>query len=521
MDEEKRFYQKPWFKSLLLGILLLGIYGYEFKYQGGIVNLPGIFFDIIFLLILVPISVGFYAQFVLPVHKHADRLKVIDRLWLHVTGGHGPAIFVKNGRLVESKDESEKKGPGVLWVDTASAVVTRTDTSLKSFLGPGVHFTDEDEKIANLISLHTQSHRIGPEKGDDPFKPEKDYTTNDEYKSVHERYLAVRAITRDGIEVVPSISVTFKIDAPPAKGKEKGSRFGFSQEAVERAARGEGIDAGWGKEAPRHVAWNQLPALIAADLWREYLGKFTLTELFSANLIPPSEVPQPELSAEDRYAQMRPIPIRVGFFSRSLRRINNSFERQLKKFIPEENVPGIKSIATREDQKKIAEPKMQTALQIINQMMKARMTQANVPALDESGRQIEGFQHSQEFTTLAQRGIKVFSVNVSALRFDKSVEEEVVQQWNTSWLQTALADRNRIERLASTYRDNGRQKALREHALTLSEAVNTPPDIATAVKVLMQQTQSEIKQIDRLLHRNTDEAQVIDNIINWVESKDL
>ncbi len=200
MDEEKRFYQKPWFKSLVLGILLLGIYGYELKYQGGIINLPGIVFDLVLLFFLIQITVAFYAQFVLPIHTRKDRSRVINRLWLHAMGGHGPAIFVKNGRLVESKNETEKKGPGVLWLDTASAVVTRTDTSLKSFLGPGVHFTDANEKVASVISLHTQSHRIGPEKDDNPFKPAKDYPSEEEYKKVHDRQMAVSAITGDGIE---------------------------------------------------------------------------------------------------------------------------------------------------------------------------------------------------------------------------------------------------------------------------------------------------------------------------------
>ncbi len=509
-----------WFKSLVLGILLLGVYGYEYVYQGGMMNIPGIVFDLIWLFFIFQLAVAFYAQFVLPIHIRGDRLNVIDRLWFHPIGAHGPAIFVKNGRLVESKDESKKKGPGVLWLDTASAVVTRTDTILKNVLEPGVHFTDEDEKIASVISLHTQSHSFGPEKNDDPFKPAKDYAPEEDYEKVHDRKVAVSAMTRDGIEVVPTISVTFKIDAAPATGKEKGSRFGFDKDAVEKAARGEGINAGSGKEESKHVAWNKIPALIAADLWREYLNKFTLNELFSASLKPPSDVPQPEPSADQGFAPLHPIPIRVGFLSRLLRRFNNSFEKRLKELAPEE-APKIKTVAMLEDKKEMAESKPQTALQIINQMIKARMTQANVPALDECGRQLEGFQHSQEFTTLTERGIKVFSVSVSFLRFDKSVEEEVVQQWNTSWLQTALADRNRIERLTSTYSNNGRQKALREHALTLSNAINTPPDIAMAVKSLLQQMQMEIKQINRLLRRSTNEAQAIDNIINWMESKDL
>ena len=520
MDEQKHLYQKPWFKSLLLGILLLGIYAYEYLYQGRIINIPGIVFDLVLLFFLIQITVAFYAQFMLPIHKRGDRLKVIERLWLHAMGGHGPAIFVKNGRLVESKGESEKKGPGVLWLDTASAVATRTDTIFKNVLGPGVHFTDADEKIASVISLHTQSHNLGPEKNDDPFKPATDYASEEEYKKVHDRQVAVRAITRDGIEVVPNISVTFKIDAAPARGKEKGSRFGFDQEAVEKAFRGEGINAGSGKEEPKHVAWNQIPALIAADLWREYLSKFTLNELFSASLKSPSDVPQPEPVAGEDYGPLNPIPIRVGFLSRLLRRFNNSFEKRLKELVPEE-APESKSTAAHDNKKQIAESKPQTALQIINRMIKARMTQAAVPVLDESGQQLEGFYLSQEFKTLSERGIKVFSVSVNNLRFNEDVENQLVKQWNTNWLENARADHNRVERLKLIYNENGCQKARKEHASTLSKAVNNPPSVTSAVKMLLQQIQAEVRQDDRLLARIKTELQDIDEITKWLESKEL
>lgn len=522
MDEEKRFYQKPGFKSLVLGILLLVIYGLEYKYDGGIINIPGIVFDVVLLFFLFQIAAAFYAQFVLPIHKRGDRSKVIGRLWLHAMGGHGPAIFVKNGRLVESKNESEKKGPGVLWLDTASAVVTRTDTSLKNFLGPGVHFTDADEKIASVISLHTQSHRIGPDKDDDPFKPAKDYAAEEDYKKVHDRRMAVSAITRDGIEVVPNISVTLKIDAMPAKGTEKGSRFGFDQDAVEKAARGEGMSAA--SSEPKHVAWNQIAALIAADLWREYLSKFTVNDLFSASLEPLSDVPQPEAPVEKELPKILE-PAKIGLFTKALRTLNNSFEKRLKKLAPNDEVMETKAVEKSEGRKKTVESKPQTALQIVNQMMKARMTQAVVPMLDESGRQLEGFGLSKEFRTLSERGIRVSSVSVSNLRFHQEIEDQLVSNWNTNWLENARADNNRVERLKHVYEENGSQKARQEHASTLSEAINNPPDIASAVRNLLQQIEAEIRQDDRLLAgsraENQDIIQDIDEIISWMESKEL
>lgn len=511
----------------MLGLFLLGIYLYDALFRGGQLRIiMGIGFDLtMFLIVLLPACVFFYAQFVLPIHKHHERSRITSRLWLHAFNGHGPAIFVKNGRLVERSGESKKEGPGVLWLDTASAVVTRTDTAFKNILEPGVHFTEKDEKIASIISLHAQNHKIGPEKGDKPFEPCKENPTAEERKKYEEaqaRRMTVSAMTRDGIEVVPNISVTFKIDAVPARGKEKGSRFGFDKGAVERAARGEGISASSKPEEMKHVAWNQLPALIAADLWREFLSKYTLNELFSASLDPLSEVPQPEPAPKENEPES-PRPVRAGFFAKTLRKINDLFEARLKRLIPNDETAKMETgDLEKPAEKKKVESKL-TALQIINQIIKARMTQAAVAVLDESGRQVEGFTFSEEFKTLAERGLKVSSVSVSGLRFSADIEKQIVEKWSTNWLANAKADRSRIERLSSVYSANGRQKALQDHALALSQAIikENPADIASAAKALLQRTQSEIKLNDRLLRRTTSEIEGIDEIINWMESKDL
>ena len=82
----------------------------------------------------------------------------------------------------------------------------------------------------------------------------------------------------------------FKIDAPPAKGEDAGSRFGFDAEAVRKAVTGEGnVPPGFGSISSRTLGWNHLPALLAADLWREYLAKFTLAQLFETDQSPPPE----------------------------------------------------------------------------------------------------------------------------------------------------------------------------------------------------------------------------------------
>lgn len=522
--------EKPAFRSLALGLLLLGIYGYTMIWQGGVWNnLLSIVFDLVMLALLFQACIFFYAQFTLPIRTLRDRRRIVERLWLHAANAHGPAIFIKNGRKVEREGESEKKGPGILWVDTASAVVTRTSTAFKQVLPPGVHFLDGNEHIASIISLHTQTHTIGPNTDDQPFEKLKENATEEEKKKYNEaqaRRMAVSAMTRDGIEVVPRISLTFRIDAKPAQ-TGKGSRFGFDQEAVERAARGEGINPNVNSEERRRVAWNQLPALIAADLWREYLSKFTLNELFEASLDPLPEVEQPQEPSPAIQLPSTPLITRSSYFARLLKSINNSLERRLDQSEPRHEEATLDSEAApverRQPEQKTRDPRPQTALQIITQMIKARMTQAVVPVLDECGRLVEGYAASDEYKRLKERGLAVSSVSISGLRFGPSIESQFVQQWVTNWLPNARTDRERIERLNLAYTENGRQRALQDHALALSQAINkgNPRNVLSMVKTLLQRTQSEIKLNDRLLQRAADDATALDNIVNWIESKDL
>jgi hypothetical protein len=522
------FYRKPWFNSIVLTIILLGIYVYNLVLQGGVwANILGIAFDLILLALLYQVCVFFYAQFILPIHTLGDRKKIVSRLWLHARNAHGPAIFVKNGRKVERAGESDKRGPGVLWVDTASAVVTRTFTTFKQVLGPGVHFIEPNEKIASIISLHTQTQTIGPAREDDPFGKLRDNPTEEEqlkYLESRARCMVVRALTRDGIEVFPVIGVTFKIDARPASPGKKGSRFGFNPEAVEKAARSEGINPNTISEEKRRVEWNQLPALIAADLWREYLSKYTLSELFDPTLPGIPDVRQPE--PPPPYAPLPKIPLltRRGFAARLLRNINNSFEKRLDKLIPKEASTDEEAITPEKiDVKNLGVSKKQTALQIINLMMKARLTQAVVAKLDECGRVLDGYEASSEFKKLKERGIAVLNVSVSGLRFSPLVESQFLEHWSTSWLAHARTDQNRIERLNTAYAEKGRQKAVLDHALALSQAVTeeNPATILAAVKTLLRKTQNEIRMNERLLSRMRGEIETLDELVKWLEIKVL
>ncbi len=520
------FRQRPAFRSLILAVLLVGIYAYVILRQGGFFeNILGIVLDLVLLAFLYQACIFFYSQFILPTHSLEERRKIASRLKLHASGGHGPAIFVKNGRKVERLGESDTIGPGLIWVDTASAVVTRTFATFKQVLGPGVHFIEANEKIASIVGLHVQSQTIGPTGLDAPFEKLRDNPTEEERRHHEEmmaRCMAVRAMTRDGIEVIPAISVSFKIDAQPAGPGERGSRFGFNAEAVERAARSEGINPNSITEEKRHVAWNQLPGLMAAELWREYLSKFTLNELFEPNLKALPEVRQPEVPPQTVAMPQGPLIVRHGFISRLLRGFNNDWERRLNILMPPEEpaseaeLPPVQpSPASR------AEPAGRTALQIINQMMKARLSQAIVVKLDDCGRVTEAQQVSDEYKKLDERGIAVLSASVGAIYLEPAVESQLLARWTTSWLSNARLDLSRIERLDLAYTERGRHAALLDHAVVLSEALNkeNPGTIPAAVKALLQGTEAEIRANDRLLGRISNEIESLQGLEKWLEEK--
>ena len=222
----------------------------------------------------------FFAQFVLPVRTLEERSLVFNRLRTYLSSKHGPAIFIENGEVQHRSQELRRRGAGVIVLDTASAAVLRNATAFTRAIGPGIVFTDQKEYIAGTVDLHSQSRKIGPiDKDTDPFAPQQKDESREAYQRREERRWETSGLTRDGVEVIPVISATFRLDSKPCEG---GTMFGYNPNSVWRAIATEGIDPGAPTDArSRRVPWNWLPVYLAADLWREYLRKFTLNELFT------------------------------------------------------------------------------------------------------------------------------------------------------------------------------------------------------------------------------------------------
>jgi hypothetical protein len=519
-----RFYQKPSFRASFLAIVLAGTYAYEvLRGEQLWTVLPGIAIDVLLLLLFSQVFLFFFAQFVAPVRGVGDRARMYGRLILHLRGAHGPAVFVKNGRVIERRGESSSPGPGLLWLDTASAVVTRSDAGTTRALGPGVHFLSSTEKIATTFSLHPQTCSIGPDQGEKIFGPPDESTSADEadeYSATQAKRISVTARTRDGNEVVPRIGLVFKLDAMPASLRTPGSRFGFSAEAVSRAARAEGVAAGGVGETRSRVPWNQLPSLMAADLWREYLSKFTLDELFAATFPPLPDILQPEPAAGGAWNNIQQ-PAAANPIAGLLRRFNDRLEKWLERRGPYLTAPAEGPfVRPREPRGSATRGRSYTALEIVGQMIKARMTRAMVPVLDEYGRLAKGRMESEEYKRLKERGLVVLDVDIEAVHFDPEVENQIVRNWNTSWLGAAKDDRVHIEQLELLSMQAGRQTALLEHAGLLARGIEAdePKTVSSAVQSLLRSAHAAVLADERLSGRGRSELQALSQIQRWAEA---
>ena len=549
MDDDP-IYKRPWFYIAGWLVILLLVYGWQILRMGGIrANLFEIFVDLacVFPLLLV-FWMAFFAQFVLPVRTFRDRQKMFDRLVTYLFGGHGPALFIENGQIKEHSGERLKQGPGVLWLDSASGAVTRTAVSIRQTIGPGVHFIGVGEYIAGTVDLHVQSQLIGPKENDKPFAAKKDNQPQEEWDQVQDRRKQVSALTRDGIEVIPNMSISFRVNTGFPKERQPGSRFGYrtgvrrsdryneekDKEAIRKAILAEGINPNAVLDSPRRrVAWNELPAALAVDVWREYAAKFTLDELFQpTQMVPP---PFPSALAQPTEEEIDPLsqPLQVGGtresmrdgMTRMVRELNVMMSRAINFLEGNQQGKGRRAVTLPSIPAQIIlkkEPQRKTALQVINEMVKARLTQEEVDFLDDHGQRGQGTIPSPEYKLLQERGLEVRGVGIFGLRFNPEIENTIIQRWSSSWLLNAKLESEQVERKRNLVETSGHEKAIRQYAdfLTKDLIQKKPVGIKETLKTLLLRTRALIINNHPLRQRMTDEQQDLENIIRWIEGSE-
>jgi hypothetical protein len=547
------FYKRPWFYITSRLVFWLIIFGWQIYELGGFyANEATILRDIFIAFLFFFVWMAFFSQFVLPINKFRDRIKIFNRLLKHLSRSHGPALFVENGVIRKHAEETLQRGPGVVWLDSASAGVTRTAAAVKKVVGPGVHFTNADEFIddnTGTLDLHIQSQKLGPKDEDKPFDEKKEEQSQEQYDDIQKRRRQVSALSRDGIELVPDISVLFRVNTGfPAKD-EAGSRFGYrtgttpeaklqeslDQEVIRKALLGEGVNPNMDIESSLHrVAWNRLPAMVAVDVWREYAAKFTLDEIFNQTQAPPQG---PLKGTGPTSADFGPMetPSQVSAASgglegtmRLLTNLNNTIERTIKTLEKRDGSGSSVMVASPPHGSARSAvnvpPANKTALQVINEMVKARLTQPKVDFMDEYGKQKTGQFDSREYELLQQRGLKILSVNISNVRLHPTVQETLIKQWGANWLRLAKGESELLDFNRNLIETAAQEKAQCMYAIRVSRDIDGAckkgkPSVEGLLKAILLRSRAMIRSgefSNSLRRRMVTEVQDIEDTIRWL-----
>ena len=414
---------------------------------------------------------GFFAQFVLPVRFFRERRKAWGYLLLYWLGWHGPAIFVEDGVKRESEAESLRDGPGVMLLDTASAAVLKTPGTFTRSVGPGVVFLKKGERSVGEVDLHRQTQFLGPKGDADVFAPQRPDEMDDEYQARLELRKETVGQTRDGISVVPNIIAVFQLYTEPEDLQRWPTRFGYRPESVWKAIVGEGINLDVGveeKPRKRRMAWNWLPAYLAVDVWREYVRKFTLEELFQPKF-PSLKDPARLLTGMEIIAQQVAMRFR------------------------DKEVPALDGFG-RYEYTANGSPRM-------------------VP--------------SREYEIIHSRGLRVYTIVITNLRLPREVEEQLLAGWQST-LETQIGNLDGAsERVRIREADTVRMNALVEYALwssrslyrRLQDASRSQPDEQEALELMLDDLRQHVIGELNLRRRMTTEPEDLQDLLDWLRMK--
>jgi hypothetical protein len=412
---------------------------------------------------------AFFAQFILPVHSLKERSKVPTLLFNSLGTERGPAIFIKEGERIERAEESRRKGQGVVFLDAASAAILQKKGEFTRAVGPGLVFTQKNEKISNTVDLRTQGRIIGPKDDDVIFFEEEDIDpladNPDEQKAREARRMQTSGLTRDGIEVVPNIITIFRLDS---KKGNSNTQYGYYDESVKRALLHEAIVPGKNnEELSQMIPWHWLPAHLAADLWREYLRKFTLNQFFN-------------IKEQDE----------------SLENNRDEFDK--------------------------------TDFNRIEEIINKRLTQKTVTVMNEYGEiQEDQKQPSREYKILNDHGIKVIKVAIDNLRIQD--EKKLIDRWKATWLQQAIIQKANIEKRQQIRWQKGENQALMEFSNSLISpitqeikrakgAVEPDPNPVNTLAELLRGTRVSIVRNPSLNKLLAEERVGIDEMVEWLKN---
>lgn len=237
--------------------------GFFFRFLLNVVGFPINVFtpDTLYSLIIVGFNVffGFFFLFLiwlaltsrqalLPVSSIRETIQTAIQLIFFIFNLHGPAVFVKDGKLKADAEELHRRGAGVAVVDFNSAIVLEQFNWAPKYIatilgvlldviewflavlgirrpprdpvrvcGPGLIFIKSDERLQGVGDLTQEFGPVDALTGVVDLRPQ--FTLSRKQRSFGNEMIrtSVRAYTRDGIELTTNVWTLFAIGLEPDK----------------------------------------------------------------------------------------------------------------------------------------------------------------------------------------------------------------------------------------------------------------------------------------------------------------
>jgi hypothetical protein len=468
------------------------------------------------------ISIFVMAQFALPVYRLKDRIKAFSRMLFYMTPWRGPAVFVREGKLISRIGEEDNINPGVALVDLRSAIVLENDASSEEeheeeelvkepskkkplftsqkiskkpaeleqappwvrIGGPGINFTDYGEKIRSIVDLRKQ---VRTEAG-------------------------VKAFTRDGIEVLTNVFAVFTLSEPPdtipvayvgGRGKEHlfelkltagenatttfEAKYKLDQDDAEEIHRFVELDyietsapadkissmqsvrspyvfdvqrvfaAAYGQTqrdiTGQTTQWHELPQLIAAELFRNLLERYTYDYLYQFD--------NPDTNSKLPWAE--------------------EFKPELTRQLKYQGVLSYKLV-------RLASPRS---------LNMGRVSTWNEYPLDEdifghsvltSDMEISSSKPLTAPKSLRERGIKVIAAGFSEMKVSPEMRSKMAERWRAHWDRDIAFNRAHQEREAMQIINSARTQTQRDSTFFLSNMLKQEPHSKEALALLLFQS---------------------------------
>ncbi|MFN3491376.1 MAG: hypothetical protein ACK40V_04060 [Anaerolineales bacterium] len=417
--------------------------------------------DLIATFIMLEGLTYFFSQFVLPIQNEKDRREIYTRVREFESGKRGPILFVKNGRVIKHEHENNKRGKGVIVLDTASAVVLRTDTEIVGPVGPGIRFTKANEYIISHtkngkeepigVDLRTQWQFIGPHASDQPLLNPFPISNPKYAIEVERRRKQTVGLTRDGFEISATISIKFNVRrAKKVTPSESGvkSQFRYDPNAVRDVVTRQAMYLDKTENKVIRLEWKELPVHLVVNLWREYIRKVKLEDLFTTS---------------------------------------NSM----------------------------------SGLQHIEEMIRQRVCKPEVVVLNEVGRPdvTPRKQGSREYQQLEERGLEITEVRIHNVMFDPEMDKARVEQWNTEWMKLAKREEELLQETQVLVETSARNDAIKKFVKVASQRFDNPlaprQDIYTTLQNLIEPIKENLLTESRANNDVEAELRKLDEILKW------